>query len=84
MEGLLFVSIILISTILIISGILMVVFGQSISCFVAIEKNTRATHEIIRSQISSSDSASAHAAQSSDAPQPEDEDDDISKDNLFK
>jgi hypothetical protein len=69
---------------LIIFGALMVLFGQSISCFVAIERNTRATHEIIRSQISGSDSSSTHTAQPSEAPQPEDEDDEISRDNLFK
>ena len=33
--------------ILVVSGLLMVVSGQVISCFVSIERNTRATYEVM-------------------------------------
>lgn len=36
----------------IVSGIIMVVLGQLVSCFVAIEKNTRTTYELIKQQQS--------------------------------
>lgn len=40
----------LLSLVLSLSGISMVIFGQTVSCFVAIEKNTRATYEMFKSQ----------------------------------
>jgi hypothetical protein len=70
-------GIIVCSLLLGISGISLVVFGQTVSCFVAIENNTRATYDAINSQADM-----VHPKETIE--KDDGKDDDTSKDNLFK